>query len=67
MTKMENCPACGALPCDWVFNPRTDHESKLVEAQKALDSLALALTAHNHVWTPEERADYERATLCAAE
>jgi len=28
----------------------------------ALDALALALTNHNHVWTPEERKLYEAAT-----
>lgn len=27
----------------------------------ALDILALALTAHNHVWSPRERDLYERA------
>ena len=26
---VESCPACGALPCDWVWNPRTDAESEL--------------------------------------
>jgi hypothetical protein len=29
--------------------------------RKALDTLALALTKHNHVWTDHERALYEQA------
>lgn len=33
------------------------------ETLKCLDSLALALTEHNHQWTPEQRSSYER---CAA-
>lgn len=35
MTELESCPACGALPCDWVFNPNTDPESALVAREKA--------------------------------
>lgn len=33
------------------------------ETLKCLDSLALALTQHDHQWTPEQRSSYER---CAA-
>jgi hypothetical protein len=34
---------------------------------RALDKLALALTAHDHQWSTEERALYERAIeLCQA-
>jgi hypothetical protein len=34
-------------------------KSKLRRAKEALDLLALALTEHNHQWTPEQRAAYD--------
>jgi hypothetical protein len=32
------CPACGALPCDWVRHPITDKDSALREAADALEA-----------------------------
>ena len=31
------------------------------QIREALDSLGVALTGHDHTWTPEQRALYEKA------
>jgi hypothetical protein len=43
-TEQESCPACGALPCDWVTNPHQAAEARagslstqLVETKAALN------------------------------
>lgn len=35
MSEIEPCPACGALPCDWVDNPHDSYD-RLIEALEGL-------------------------------
>ena len=41
--------------------PLSETHSATSAALKALDSLGVALAAHGHAWTPEERDSYDKA------
>lgn len=50
MSEQESCPACGALPCDWVWNPRTDTESELVAARARIAELEATAARAARIW-----------------
>lgn len=63
----DGCPACGALPCDWCWNPNTDRDSELVTLRADLARMTeRAEQAEARLAVTDEAVERAAIAICDA-